>query len=165
MASQVIFNGTPSQVINLPALLKGGIVMALVGAIHFCASSHIPFQWHLALAQTVAVMVGVSLPFLKTAFTKIVIDAERITWQQGFLYRRVSSLELSRIHSITSVQPWWQRLFGTGSVILTTSDGAHPVRRLPGIKDADQLCKKLAEATRLHRVASPSQLPLGEAAS
>jgi membrane protein YdbS with pleckstrin-like domain len=144
--------------------LKGGIVMALVGAIHFYAASHIPFQWHLALAQTAAVMVGVSLPFLKTASTKIVIDAERITWQQGFLYRRVSSLALSRIHSVTSVQPRWQRLFGTGSVILMTSDDAHPVRRLPGIKDADQLCLKLAEAMRLQRLASPAQPLLDEAA-
>jgi uncharacterized membrane protein YdbT with pleckstrin-like domain len=146
MAKQVIFNGTPSQVINIPAFLKGSVVMVLIGAIHVFASRHFPFNGGVALAQMVAVMFGMGLPFLKTAFTEIVIDTERITWKQGILNRRVSSLELCRIQGVTSVYPWWQRLFGTGSLILTTNDLAHPVRRLPGIRNAEQLRSKLKEA-------------------
>jgi uncharacterized membrane protein YdbT with pleckstrin-like domain len=146
MANQTIFNGSPSQVINLPALLKGGVVMVLIGVIHLCVSNHFPFQWRVVIAQSVAVMIGVGLPFVKTAFTEIVIDTERITWTQRLLYPRVSSLELSRIQDVTSIHPWWQRLFGTGTVILTTNDPAHPVRRLPGIKNADQLRRKLEAA-------------------
>jgi uncharacterized membrane protein YdbT with pleckstrin-like domain len=146
MANQMIFNGSPSQVINLPAILKGGVVMALIAAIHFCVSDHFPFQWHVVIAQSIAVMIGVGLPFVKTAFTGIVIDTERIIWTQRLVYPRVSSLELSRIRGVTSVHPWWQRLFGTGTVILTTNDPARPVRRLPGIKNADQLRMKLEAA-------------------
>jgi uncharacterized membrane protein YdbT with pleckstrin-like domain len=147
MARQVIFSGAPSQVINIPAFLKGGVVIALVGAIHLYASDEFPFQWRLVLIQAAAVMIGVGLPFLKTALTEIVIDTERITWTQGILRRRVSSLDLSLIRGVTTVQPWWQRIFGTGSVILKTSDAAHPVRRLPGIRNAEQLRKRLEEVT------------------
>jgi membrane protein YdbS with pleckstrin-like domain len=96
-------------------------------------------------------LIGVGLPFVKTAFTRIVIDTARITWTQGILHRRVSSLDLSRIQCVTSIHPWWLRLFGVGSIILTTNDVAHPVRRLPGIRDADQLGKRLREAVAMHQ--------------
>jgi len=148
MARQVIFSGAPSQVINIPAFLKGGVVIALVCAIHLYASDEFPLQWRLVLIQALAVMLGVGLPFLKTALTEIVIDTERITWTQGILRRRVSSLDLSLIRGVTTVHPWWQRLFGTGSVILKTSDPAHPVRRLPGIRNAEQLRRRLEEVTK-----------------
>jgi membrane protein YdbS with pleckstrin-like domain len=151
MANQVIFSGAPSQACNLPALLKGAAVMAMIGAIHVCALSVFPLQWHVLLAQAGAVLIGVALPFVKTAFTRIVIDTTRIDWTQGILHRRTSSLALSRIQSITSIHPWWLRLFGTGTIILTTNDTAHPVRRLPGMRNADQFCKRLEEAVAVQR--------------
>jgi len=120
--------------------------MAMICAIHVCASNAFPLQWHVLLAQTGAVLIGVGIPFVKTAFTRIVVDTARITWTQGILHRRVSVLEISRIQGITSIHPWWQRLFGAGSIILTTNDAAHPVRRLPGIRDVDQFRQRLAEA-------------------
>lgn len=123
--------------------------MAMIGAIHVCASNSFPLQWHVLLAQAGAVLIGVGLPFVKTAFTRIVIDTARITWTQGILHRRASSLELCRIRHVTSIHPWWQRLFGTGTIILTTNDPAHPVRRLPAIRGADRLREKLAEAVAM----------------
>lgn len=146
MANQVIFKGAPSQIINIPALLKGSAVIAVIFGIHLCTAGYFPFQWQLLLAQIVAVMVGVGLPVVKTAFTEIVVDTERITWTQGILHRRVYSLELARIQHISLVHPWWQGKLGTGSIILMTDEPAHPVRRLPGIRHADQLRKRLEEA-------------------
>lgn len=161
MTNQVIFSGAPSQACNLPALLKGSAVMAVIGGIHVCASSAFPFQWPVLLAQAGAVLVGVSMPFVKTAFTRIVIDSERIDWTQGILRRRVSTLELARIQSVTSVSPWWQRPFGIGSIFLGTDDAAHPVRRLPGIKGVAQLREKLEEAVALRRAGLAPTDPYG----
>ncbi|ALL71364.1 Bacterial PH domain (plasmid) [Paraburkholderia caribensis MBA4] len=121
----------------------------MIGGIHLCTSNSFPLQWNVLLAQAGAVLIGVGLPFVKTAFTRITIDTARITWTQGILHRRVSTLELSRIQSIISIHPWWLRLFRTGSIILTTNDVAHPVRRLPAISNADQLCKALDEAVAM----------------
>ncbi|MDE1180982.1 PH domain-containing protein [Paraburkholderia sp.] len=151
MVNQVIFRGAPSQVCNLPALLKGGVVMALIGCVHLLATNAFPFQWNLLLAQAGAVLIGIGLPFVKTAFTRIDIDTTRITWTQGILHRRASTLDLSRIQCITLIHPWWQRLFGTGTIILTTTDAVHPVRRLPAISNADQLCQRLDEAMHQER--------------
>lgn len=95
MANQVIFSGAPSQACNLPAVLKGAAVMALIGGIHLCTSNSFPFQWPVLLAQAGGVLIGVGVPFVKTAFTRIVIDTSRITWTQGVFQRRTSSLDLS----------------------------------------------------------------------
>ncbi|MFM0320472.1 PH domain-containing protein [Paraburkholderia nemoris] len=124
--------------------------MAMIGAIHVYASNSFPLQWHVLLAQAGAVLIGVGLPFAKTAFTRIVIDTARITWTQGILHRRVSILEISRIQCVTSIHPWWQRPFGAGTIILTTNDATRPVRRLPGIRDAEQVGRRLAEAVAMH---------------
>ncbi|MGI4812313.1 MAG: PH domain-containing protein [Janthinobacterium lividum] len=152
MDKQVIFNGAPSQVINLPALFKGGFVLALLAAIDLGTSQQFPFQWRVALAQAVAVMIGVALPFLKTGFTEIVVDTERITWKQGILRRGVSSLELSQIKSVHRVQPRWQRAFGISMLIMTTTDAAHPERHLPGIRHAERLHQQLDAAIAAHRL-------------
>jgi uncharacterized membrane protein YdbT with pleckstrin-like domain len=151
MANQLIFSGRPSQIINLPACLKGLVVIALIGAIHVLAASTYPFQWRSALAQMIAVVLGVGLPFLKTARTRIVIDTERITWRQGILRRRASFLPLSQIQGITLVYPWWQRLFGTGMLVVATTDARHPVRHLPGIRDAELLCREIKRAASASR--------------
>jgi uncharacterized membrane protein YdbT with pleckstrin-like domain len=143
MTNEVIFNGTPSQVINLPALLKGSAVISIVAIIHVCAASYFPLQWRLVLVQALAVLVGVGLPFLKTASTEIVIDSKRITWSQGLVHKRVSHLDLVRIRHITVIYPWWQRIFGTGTIVLETDDARHRVRRLPGIRQADRLSERL----------------------
>jgi len=143
MANEVIFNGAPSQIINLPAVLKGGAVIVVVAMIHVCAATYFPLQWTLVLVQSLAVLVGVGLPFLKTASTEIVIDSKRITWRQGWIRKRASHLELAHIRHITVVYPWWQRAFGTGTILLETDDARHRVRRLPGIRRADVLGSRL----------------------
>ena len=143
MANEVIFNGAPSQIINLPALIKGGVVIVAVAALHLCVAAFFPLQWRLVLVQSLAVLVGVGLPFLKTASTEIVIDSKRITWSQGLLRKRASYLDLARIRRVSVVDPWWQRMFGTGTIVLETDDARHRVRRLPGIRHADRLGGRL----------------------
>lgn len=159
MTKQVIFSGAPSQVINLPSVLKGAAVVLLIGAIHWYASNHFTVHWSLAFAQMAAVMIACGVPFLKTAFTEIVIDTERITWTQGILSRRSSTLELSSISGVTLAYPWWQRVFGTGTIFMETLDPAHPVRRLPGIRNAEQLRRQLDEAAHARR--DPKQAASG----
>lgn len=143
MANEVIFNGAPSQIINLPALVKGAAVILIVAAIHFFAATYFPLQWRLVLVQSLAVLVGVGLPFLKTASTEIVIDSKRITWTQGLLRKRTSYLDIAHIRHVAVIYPWWQRMFGTGTIMLETDDARHRVRRLPGIRRADRLGSRL----------------------
>ncbi|MFK4448546.1 membrane protein YdbS with pleckstrin-like domain [Caballeronia udeis] len=88
----------------------------------------------------------VGLSYLQVKFTEFEIDAERITCRKGILNRTVQRVELFRIQDVTSVHPWWQRMFGIGAVVVTTSDSNNPVWRLPGMKDAEQLRNELNRA-------------------
>ena len=142
----VFFRGKPSQVINLPYLLGGVLALTASEIAYFFASQH----WHLtpAIAALPFVLIGlrVTIPYLRTAFTEVIIDAERVTRRRGILTRTVSSLELFRIQDVTSLHPWWQRPFGIGTVVLMTSDSNNPVWFLPGIANAEEMRNDLNHA-------------------
>jgi membrane protein YdbS with pleckstrin-like domain len=92
------------------------------------------------------VLGGIGLAYLQVKFTEFENDVERITCRKGILNRTVQSVELFRIQDVTSVHPWWQRMFGIGAVVVMTSDSNNPVWRLPGMKDAEQLRNELNRA-------------------
>ncbi|WP_259461018.1 PH domain-containing protein [Paraburkholderia sp. BL23I1N1] len=105
-----------------------------------------PVPWFVPALALFLTGAGVAVPYLRTAFTEIIIDTARITVREGILSRRVQSLELFRIQDVTSLHPWWQRLFGIGTVIVLSSDSNNPQWRLPGIRDAEQLRSDLNRA-------------------
>jgi uncharacterized membrane protein YdbT with pleckstrin-like domain len=125
IAREVIFSGTPSQVVNLPAFIKWLVVAALIITGYVFALHRWPVPWFALAIALLLVGLGVLLVYLQTVFTEIIIDTERITCRQGILNRRVSSIELFRIQDVTSV---------------------HPVRRLPGMTHAEQLRDELNRA-------------------
>jgi uncharacterized membrane protein YdbT with pleckstrin-like domain len=143
---QVIFSGTPSQVINVPAFVKGVVAMIVILAAYIYSIGRWPVPWFVPIAAVGLVIAGVGIAYLQTAFTEIIIDTERITRRQGILNRRVSSLELFRIQDVTSVHPWWQRPFGVGAVVVMTSDSNNPLWRLSGMQHAEQLRDELNQA-------------------
>lgn len=145
-ARQVLFHGKPSQVINLPDLLAGILAVAVVEVGFVYASRHWNILPAVAIAPALLVALRVCVQYLRTAFTEVIIDAERITRRRGILNRSVSSLELFRIQDVTSLHPWWQRPFGIGTVVVMTSDSNNPVWFLPGIPDAEQMRDDLNRA-------------------
>jgi len=142
----VIFQGTPSQLINLPAFIKGAVAILAIGIGFGYASTQWPVPWFIPGLAVLLVLGGIGLAYLQVKFTEFEIDAERITCRKGILNRTVQSVELFRIQDVTSVHPWWQRIFGIGAVVVMTSDSNNPVWRLPGMKDAEQLRNELNRA-------------------
>lgn len=146
IAREVIFSGTPSQVVNLPAFIRWLFAAAVIVAGYVFALNRWPVPWFAPAIALLLVGTSMLLVYLQTAFTEFIVDTERITCRQGILNRRVSSIELFRIQDVTSVHPWWQRLFGIGAVVVMTSDSNNPVWRLPGMKDAERLRDELNRA-------------------
>ncbi|KVE37230.1 PH domain-containing protein [Burkholderia sp. TSV86] len=143
---RVIFEGSPSQVVNLPTL-TGNALAAVVVLIagHFASA-----RWHVTplvgVVPALLLVVRALFACLQTAFVEIRIDVERITYRQGILNKEVSSLELFRIQHVTSFHPWWERPFGVGTVIVATSDSDAPRWRLAGLPDAEALRADLNRA-------------------
>lgn len=131
----VIFRGAPSQVVNLMSVIKGALSAAAV--VYVAGALGLP-AWFAAV-PVAAIAVWIAVGILQVAFTQITIDTERVTARQGILSRHVLSIELFRIQDVEAVQPWWQRPFGIGTVVLHSSDETFPRWRLFGLRNVDAL--------------------------
>lgn len=143
----IIFKGSPSQVVNAAAILRGVLaIVAILAATLYASGQRWSFPWGVPLIAVLLVLAAVGVACLRTAFTELIIDAERITLRQGILNKRISSLELFRIQDLTSYHPWWQRAFNVGTIVVMTSDSNNPVWRLNGIVDAEAMRAALNRA-------------------
>lgn len=142
----LLFEGSPSQVINLPNVFYGLIVLACVGAIDLYASKFIALDPYVLCAQVAAIVAAVAMSFAKTFRTKIWIDAEKIYWEQGVFKRVLFSTELAAARNVWVIQPWWQRPFGVGMVMIGVDEPRKRVRRLPGIHGFEALCEQIRAA-------------------
>lgn len=145
-APTILFRGAPSQVVNAAAIGKGVLAIVAILAATLYASGRWPVPWAAPLIAVLLVIAGMGIACLRTAFTEIIIDTERITLRQGILSKRISSLELFRIQDLTSLHPWWQRAFNVGTLVVMTSDSNNPVWRLPGMVDAEAMRAALNQA-------------------
>ncbi|EIM93476.1 hypothetical protein WQE_49558 [Paraburkholderia hospita] len=103
VADSVIFSGTPSQIVNLPAYIKSVVAAIIVLAGYLYATTRWPVPWFAPVIALVLIGLGVVVAYLRTAYTEIVFDTARITCRQGIFNRRVPSLELFRIQDVTSL--------------------------------------------------------------
>src|ERR1700712_3417419 len=145
-AKPLWFDASPSQIINLPNVFYGLVVLACVGAIDLYASKFRVIDSYVMAAQVAATVAAVALSFARTYRTRISIDARRINWEQGIFRRVLFSTDLALVRDVSVVQPWWQRPFGVGVVMLYIDDPRKPVRKLPGIRGFNRLSEQIMEA-------------------
>jgi uncharacterized membrane protein YdbT with pleckstrin-like domain len=69
----------------------------------------------------------------------IEITTERLRITSGIFSKRSEELELYRVRDITFLQPFLLRMFGCGTLVLTTSDSSTPTITLTGIPSAIEL--------------------------
>jgi membrane protein YdbS with pleckstrin-like domain len=154
--SPVIFQGSPSQVICVPFYF--GCCLAIVltlwlfnwAMLSWSISYSEAMTYRLwALPLIVCSGIGLSMfsRYLKLATTVYTIDHARITTQHGIGRKVIAGVELYRIQSVQVIEPWWPSLFGTGTLILKTSNRFHPTLALIGMRNAEQLRAALIEAS------------------
>ncbi len=126
-----VWNGNPSQVVNLPAFILLGLFFWLVIPLFV-----ILWKW------------------LVVKYTKYELTTERLRLRHGVLNKVTDDLELYRVRDYKLEQPFWLRLFSLGNVVLKTSDRSHPVVVIQAIKDGDamrELLRKYVEENRVRK--------------
>ncbi len=68
------------------------------------------------------------------SFTRYAMSADRLFFSVGFLSVRDEEVLLYRVRDISVRRSLWQRIFGTGSIIVSSSDKSTPVLTLKNIK-------------------------------
>ena len=74
------------------------------------------------------------------------ILAKRITTTVGIFSRHKWDIELYRVKDSTVIEPFWQRLFGLGNIVITTNDTTTPSLTLEALPHAKDTREKLRAA-------------------
>jgi membrane protein YdbS with pleckstrin-like domain len=117
---EVVWQGRPSQIINLPAFLLCTLLCILVVPIFVAL-----WKW------------------LVVRCTNYELTSERLRMGSGVLSRVHDELELYRVKDSRYEQPFLLRIFGLGNVVLSTSDRTHPTIELRAVRDGRDVREKL----------------------
>ena len=73
---------------------------------------------------------------LPLSFTKYAVSEDRLFQSSGILNLKYEEILLYRIRDISLTRSFGQRLFGVGSITVTSSDKSRPVLVIQNVKDA-----------------------------
>lgn len=91
---------------------------------------------------------------LPLSFTKYAISEDRLFQSMGILNLKYEEILLYRVRDITLSRSFGQRLFGVGSITVTSSDKSRPVLVIQNVKDAPavkELIHQQVEAMKISR--------------
>ncbi len=112
---KILWEGTPSQVINIRVYLLAGIVALLVIALAIWLSVWITFL-------VIVPFVYAWWKWLTLKCFQYKLTEERLTLTTGIFSKQIEELELYRVRDYSILQPLSLRLFALGTIILKTSD-------------------------------------------
>lgn len=144
MSEDTVWSGSPSQLTNTGRLLIAAVGIAVVIVLS------------IMVAFVLAVLVLVPLAFgiwkwLQVRCMRYELTSERIRATQGVFSLRREELELYRVKDSSMVQPFIQRLFSLGNIILMTSDRTDPEFVIPAIKDPNGLLDQIRKYVEIRR--------------
>lgn len=91
---------------------------------------------------------------LPLSFTKYAISEDRLFQSTGFLNLRDEEILLYRVRDISLARTFGQRIFGVGSITVTSSDKSRPILVIQSVKDpvmVKELLHEQVEAMKLRR--------------
>ena len=82
---------------------------------------------------------------LPLSFTKYAISEDRLFQSTGILNLKYEEILLYRIRDISLSRSFGQRIFGVGSITVTSSDKSRPILVMQNVKDAAEVKELLHE--------------------
>ena len=123
MEKKVIYEGSPSQVVN-------------TGYIIWC----VLFCW---LIIPIIMMI---VRILQTKFTKTTITTKEIISEHGILSKNTDELLLKRVTDVRLSQPLWQRIFGLSTITIASTDVSDEALNIAGIPNGKAVWQQLRDA-------------------
>lgn len=149
-AEQVVWQGTPSPLVDLPfyVLLLLGAALATLGLLFLLptagasvteqARTATVFQWIIAGVWVLCIAIALAR-WIARRSTKYVLTTERLRITTGILSTTTDDLELRRVRDTGVTRPFFQRLVGLGDVRIASADPSHPRIVLSAVRDPDAL--------------------------
>lgn len=143
MNEDILWKGSPSQMLNLGKFLVGLLLIAGIGV----GGTFFPPAW----AAIVLPLAWMLWEFLKVRCRVFELTTERLRIYTGVLNQTIDEIELYRVKDTTMERPFWLRMFGLSSLFLDTSDRSHPKVELEAISDAVNLRETLRKQVEFWR--------------
>ena len=113
---ELVWRGTPSQVVNLPTFVLCTLLCWLVVPIFIAL-----WKW------------------LVVRNTRFELTSERIRLREGVLNKRLDEVELYRVRDYRLEQPFYLRIFSLGHITIRTTDTSNPFIVLRAIADTEHV--------------------------
>jgi len=141
---KTIFHGSSSQVLNVDVF--GGCGLGVIGLI---VLSWLVWWGFLLLLP---VPIGIAAwKWLELKCRVYEVTTERIKVSRGIFSRRTDEMELYRVKDLTLIEPFFFRLFGLGSLIITANDASTPTLTIHAVKRVKELREELRQALEVCR--------------
>jgi uncharacterized membrane protein YdbT with pleckstrin-like domain len=111
---ELVWSGSPSQVLNVPAFVLCILLFWLVVPIFIGA-------WKWLVLRNI----------------RYELTTERLRIRSGVLNKELEELELYRVRDYKLERPVFRRLFSLGNVIVTSTDVSQPIVTLSAIPDSE----------------------------
>ena len=141
---KTIFLGSSSQVLNVDVF--GGCGLGAVALLVLSAL----FWWGFLLLLPVPIGIA-AWKWLELKSRVYEVTTERIKVSRGIFSKRTDELELYRVKDLTLIEPFFFRMFGLGSVIITTNDASTPMLTIHAVKRVKELREGLRQAVEVCR--------------
>ena len=128
---EIVWSGSPSQVLNLPVYLVCALLFWLVIPIFIAL-------WKWLVLRNI----------------RYELTTERLKVRQGVLNKELDEIELYRVRDYRLEQPFWLRLFSLGNIVLRTTDESNPYIELRAVREAEnvyELARKNVEDCRVKK--------------
>lgn len=155
---RTVWQGTPSQIVNLPQYLLWGLVFVVLvvsGTVLLQSMEQVPGPAIALLCVFAAVPLALAgWKWIVVATTEYELTTQRLRTRRGVFNKHLDELELYRVRDYKLEQPFFLRLFSLSTLILQTSDKSNPVLVLKAIRRGDLLREEMrtyVEEARMRR--------------
>ena len=144
MSEEILWSGSPSQVINL-----GKYLVALAVDLAICIAGVLI---HPFVLIALIVPLGWALwIFVSTRAIRHELTTERIRLYEGVINHKLDDVELYRVKDTSMERPFWCRIFGLSTLIIETSDRSQPQIEIKAVSDGLELRELLRKQVEYWR--------------
>lgn len=151
---EVVWEGSPSQIVNLGSFIFWGLVFAAAGVGLVLWNAGLKEQYTPLIDQVVRysiyglLIVGVLnvlMSYLTVKCEQTVITRNKIKEAKGItsIFRQELFCEMSEVSDIKSPPAGLMGLFGLSTLVLETKDADQPIIRIRAIRNRDELVQKI----------------------
>ena len=126
---EIVWSGSPSQILNLPVYIVCGLLFWLVVPIFIAI-------WKWLVLRNV----------------RYELTTERLKVRQGVFNKVLDEIELYRVRDYRLEQPFWLRLFSLGNIGMGTNDSSNPYVELRAVHESEQVYEKIRKHVEECRV-------------